>query len=479
MKIEDLYNFTRRFARLDYTVERAADLSDPERERRKRVLADLSDAMLGATLPPRPNDASDYALDGTGIWAHEKSPRSAPAINEHIDNHEEDREDILADGAGEGAADGAEAAPPTTTRGSKGASDAGWGVKTAKDGGRESYYGYQAQAWVRIPEQWGTGSQRPEPMLVERLILRAAHEDIVEPCFETMDRMLADGLKITGLAVDRHYSYKSYSRWLRRLLTMGIRQCADMHVNDQGFRDWDGIRIAAGWAHCPCTPDNLGVIKSPDVDATYEEVEAFQARIGERQNYAAQRVSPLDANGKVRFRCPARNGTVGCSRVAGTLATAVELGLPIIHEPPPETTAPRICKQDTVQLHIQNDDQAKAMKMHQKHYWGTRAWRNDFNRRTYVEGWFGVLKSATATGLNRGSHQFNGLATSTLIMAAAAAVTNMRLLRTWHSETGLGDETHPLLQPDEPFHGFGQLTAAQAAAIDERCSPTGENNQAA
>ncbi|NQU37537.1 MAG: hypothetical protein HQ526_08105 [Actinobacteria bacterium] len=118
--------------------------------------------------------------------------------------------------------------------------------------------------------------------------------------------------------------------------------------------------------------------------------------------------------------------------------------------------------------------------MHQKHYWATPAWRKDFNRRTYVEGWFGVLKSATATGLNRGSHQFNGLATSTLIMAAAAAVTNMRLLRTWHTETGLGDETHPLLKPDELFHGFGQITAAQATAIDEQHSPTsGENTQAA
>jgi len=109
--------------------------------------------------------------------------------------------------------------------------------------------------------------------------------------------------------------------------------------------------------------------------------------------------------------------------------------------------------------------------MHQKHYCSTREWQKDFNRRTYIEGWFGVLKSATATGLNRGSHQFYGLATTTLIMAAAAAVTNMRLLRTWHVETGLGDESHPLLKPDEPFHGFNQLSPEQASGIDERCSP--------
>lgn len=479
LRVEDLYNFTRRFARLDYTPERAPDLSNQERNRRKRVLADMSDAILDATLPPRPNGGSDYALDGTGIWAHEKSSRSAPAVKEQIDHHEEDLEDTATHAADGARTDIEVLTPPTTSRGSKGCSDAGWGVKTAKDGGRESYFGYQAQAWVRIPDSRGNGRRRSEPMLVERLVLRAGNEDIVEPCFETMYRMLSDGIKIASLAVDRHYSYKSYMRWVRRLLAMGIRQIADMHANDQGFRDWDGIRMAAGWAHCPCTPDHLGVINGLEVDATDEEIEAFEARIDERQRYAAQRVAPLDAAGRVRFRCPARNGTVGCPRIEGTVAAAVELGMPIIQDAPPDETAPRICVQETVQLRVENEDQARAMKMHQKHYWGTPEWRRDFNRRTYVEGWFGVLKSSTATGLNRGSHQFYGLATSTLVMAAAAAVTNMRLLRTWHAETGLGDDTHPLLQPDEPFHGFSQLTAAQAAAIDEQCSPIGENTQAA
>lgn len=37
----------------------------------------------------------------------------------------------------------------------------------------------------------------------------------------------------------------------------------------------------------------------------------------------------------------------------------------------------------------------------------------------------------------------------TLALAVAA---NVRLMRSWHAETGLGDPTHPLLTPETPLH---------------------------
>ena len=47
------------------------------------------------------------------------------------------------------------------------------------------------------------------------------------------------------------------------------------------------------------------------------------------------------------------------------------------------------------------------MKIYQRSYWGSNSRRMSHERRTYIEGWFGVLKNTKATGYYRGSHQFN------------------------------------------------------------------------
>jgi hypothetical protein len=82
-----------------------------------------------------------------------------------------------------------------------------------------------------------------------------------------------------------------------------------------------------------------------------------------------------------------------------------------------------------------------------------------------------VLKNTNATGMHEETHQFRGLPWVTIVISLAAAATNARELRAWHAATSLGDPTHPLLKPDQPFHGFTQLTAEQAAAIDMQCAP--------
>ena len=103
--------------------------------------------------------------------------------------------------------------------------------------------------------------------------------------------------------------------------------------------------------------------------------------------------------------------------------------------------------------------------MHQREYWGSKKWRDSYSRRTYVEGWFGVLKNTTATGFHRGSHQFVGLPLVTIVLAMAAATTNLRLLQGWHEKTGSGDLLHPLLQPDKPHYGFTEISQAFAETL--------------
>jgi len=52
-----------------------------------------------------------------------------------------------------------------------------------------------------------------------------------------------------------------------------------------------------------------------------------------------------------------------------------------------------------------------------------------------------------------------------VVVAMAAATTNLRLLRRWHEETGFGDPSHPLLLPDQPHRGFAELTEDQTNAL--------------
>ena len=59
-----------------------------------------------------------------------------------------------------------------------------------------------------------------------------------------------------------------------------------------------------------------------------------------------------------------------------------------------------------------------------------------------------------------------GLPLVTLVVAMAAATTNLRPLRKWHERTGFGDIQHPLLQADEGFLGYSRLTKEQADELD-------------
>ena len=453
--INQLYKLTQRISTyLDHTEGRAPGLNDNQRQARRQTLAGIPTDLLANTLINRPDDAADYALDGTGIWAAERAPAAIPATTDEATQ-------VNAD-----LADGTAPAPAKAGRGDKGASDAAFGGKTGKDGRTQMYYGYDCEALIRIPNQRPGNTARPEPSLVEQLVVLPASTHITEPCLGLIDRIIASGQHIDHLLVDRHYSYKQFEQWLSPLLARGITQVADAHANDQGFRDWDGMRVAAANFHCPATPDHLGVIPTLGPNPTRDERRATHARIDERRAYAMQYVERLDAGDRMRVRCPARNGTLGCPLVPGTVPAAATAGLPVV-TPPAEADRPKVCCQDTVTLHLRTDAQKTAMKLAQPQYWGSPEWGRNYARRTYIEGWFGVLKSKSSIDCRRGSHQFRGLALVTLVLACAAAVTNMRMLRKWHHETGLGDPTHPLLQPDQEFYGFTQLDVEGARAIDE------------
>ena len=456
----DLQNVSRRISKVyNHTTAWIPDPIDQpgkhadQREQARANLYELVDTMLESTLIERPEGSSDYAIDSTGIWVPERYRKPLP---EHVIT-DADGDDVLAaiaaEAMGEPTVDATAGVKTKQNRRTRiprvrkprtGHSDAGIGAKTRKDGKREWFWGHEVHAIVRAPAENADGSPRTEPALVERIRMTNPQDDVVEPSLQIIDAVRSTGRTIRRLMADRHYSYKKFDRWLSELIARGIDQVVDLRSDEQGFKEWDGVLIAGSWPHCPATPTNLGSIPKPGLGATEEAWAEFNARIAQRFSYAADRRKPLDTDGKSRWACPAKAGKIGCPLRPETVRVATEMTLPMVANPP-QGSLPPICTQDSFGLDAKTDKQKSIMRLFQKDYWGSPAQLLRFDRRTFVEGFFGTLKGDTASNKKRGSNLYTGLAHATLDITAFCLITNVAHLRRWHEETALGDPSSPLL----------------------------------
>ncbi len=382
------------------------------------------------------------------------------------------RADLTDEQAAENGATAEALEPGSLTHGAMPTSyerDGAYGVKTRKDGGRQSYYGFELHALVRVPDRGGDPNL--EANLIERLDVTPANTDVVDTSLALIEGVIASGVDFKELLADRHYSYKKPERWAKKLTALHVEQVVDLHERDQGFRDYNGAKLAAGWLHCPATPKEMGTILHPGPSATPEQKERFVAKIEERQPYALSRITREPVP---RFMCPALAGKVGCPLREGTVRVAIEGGLPLIANPPNVATAPKCCTQKTVTLG--EDGQRKIW---QRDYWGCLDWVLSNNRRTYVEGAFGNMKNSSTENLTRGIFRITGLARVTLCLGLVAAVHNVRQQRNWQAKHGLGNPQHPLFTPDSEtlllhltpeqyadFERYRQANLQEAGALD-------------
>lgn len=188
-----------------------------------------------------------------------------------------------------------------------------------------------------------------------------------------------------------------------------------------------------------------------------------------------------NGDGKTRWRCPARNGTIGCPRLEGSVDLAIANNLPVVS--PPDGRLPW-CDAETATI-----EPEPHMKHHQQEYWGLPPWLVSWNRRTYVEGVFGNIKNHHTGNVHRGFMCFTGRPLVTLAITAAVVTYNMRELEHWYDRASANDpenpllrlyQEHPLHRRTEHQHGFTMLTEEEAAALDERwASPRMEQGPAA
>lgn len=338
---DDLVNVVKKIrADLDYGHGAAPNLDEDERLRRRTLVEDAVDGLIGISVVPR--TSTTCAIDGTGQWSWNIGPKKARShAQKALDSgaHHQESEDVdtslqvtdipvdedgeTAPEVGEGATD---AVPPLLRR----CLDAAWGYKTGKDGKKEVGYGFHQHTVVRTPDPNTSGN--PEPLLVEGLVVVPANADVVDASLRLLDR-IAERSPITRLAGDLLYTNLKAERWAVPLAQRGIEQILAMREDSGGLVDINGAVMQYGWMHCPSAPMEqrpLPATFARDEDeAHYDAVDDFRA------NWAFHRKEAgLGSNPSTKWICPAMSGRTGCwARGESNTTNAREMGLPIITPP--------------------------------------------------------------------------------------------------------------------------------------------------
>ena len=262
--------------------------------------------------------------------------------------------------------------------------------------------------------------------------------------------------------MDRGFSNYTPDNWAYGLRDRGIEQVLDLSEADYGTRIFNGVTMIAGWPHCPAMPAELEDIRRPASltagmlkrSATAEsrmrhtrqlkQIADFQEKIAAREMYAFVRTSlgqdrSRTGKGKgkdaERFMCPAQAGKAVCDNCP--LSKYAPPDLPRVANPPAEPGIPAACKQQTISIPM-----TVSPKLRQRERWGTLAWITSYNRRSHVEGGFGLLKNETTGNVKRGWTRQVGIIKTTLLLAVTVTASNLRQLLTWSRATG--DVTDPL-----------------------------------
>lgn len=476
--ITDFYNVERAVVRgLSYGEAANAEADENELERRHGTMQQFCDAIMDASVIDRLTLV--MAMDATGIWSWGIGPRKPgealsamtglPIGNPDADDDGDDADGsavavdslVLTVNEDDDAAD-EESAKRVDL-------DAGWGVKTSKKGKSEVFFGYHEHTLVQVPDR--DKSRDSVPKMIRRFELTAANADIVDVSLRLLDRCTPAA---KDLLVDAHYHYKGVDRWKRELDKREIAQHHTLRKDEHGFTESDRLRWAAGWAHCPGTPDELGDVAAPAANATPEVKATWRRLVRHRELYAMTQHTLPGVDGSHRVKCPALAGKVGCPLRAGTVAAAVAGGSPIIQNPPTTDNGealPTCCTAQTVTV----TPPASVYKLQQRYYFGSQEWETMYMLRTYVEGSYGIRKNPALQNVRRGHFQVFGLVWVQIVMALVNASYNTHMIRNWYDRqlkdqpTSVADlHDHPLIvDPGADIVGHIAVTAEQLALLEQ------------
>jgi hypothetical protein len=434
LSVMTVYKYTKDIgAALDHSEARTPGLTDEQRALRRNRLDEFVTEYLSATVYREEGDHLRFAIDATAVHAPERT-QSKPRID--ADDYENDPELTL----------GLTPENPIVSisrRGSKGVSDASWRGKTrtSVSGSKkmEWFHGYFANAIASAPMEEAGESDRCQ---IFTFTLTSAKQDMFIASIRAIDKV-HQRYGMTDLIGDRYYSNLVYDKWWSALDERGINPVNDLSRNQQGFKDFDGLKIAAAWPHCPGTPNELGNIPTLPPQPTPQERSDFNQLIEERQKYALG-VNKSFTKNKGRYVCPAIQGRVACKlRSQSLLNAGNEEGLTIVQNPPQGPHLPTCCTESTHQIKIVTPEQKIAFRNHQKVYWGSLKWQELYKQRSSIERLFGYAKRSYR--LDRNTFEFRGFGLSTVVLTTLFAEINVQKLQLWaqNQEQAI---THPTLE---------------------------------
>ena len=344
--------------------------------------------------------------------------------------------------------------------------DAAWGYKTGKGGQKEVGYGFHQHTVVRTADPNSTG--RPEPLLVEGLVVVPANEDVVDASLRLLDRIQRRS-KITRLAGDLLYTNLKADRWAVPLAQRGIEQILAMREDSAGCVDINGAVMQYGWMHCPAAPMDqrpLPATFARDEDEEhYDAVEEFKA------NWAFDRKeSGLGRNPSIEVDLPrhGRPGRLLGTRRRTTSPPPARPGCPSSPRPrtgrrgPAARTRPWTSPPTRRNPHHQR-------KLMQREYVGTRRWRRaiepPLQRGGRVRDPEEPQPAAACAAARTGCPGWRWPTSST---ASRRRCSTRSSCAAGTRTPASGPADHPLLQPDPHDWGFTDLTKDQAKEIDAR-----------
>jgi len=461
-------------SKYEYTPKSRPDLDEPARTERAESFQQVIDQLVDASIPAHLGRPGRYAVDASAIdsaargkkmpQGTKKARAARKAERAARTEAENDAYDTLAEQVN------ADAEP-----GHSYDRDARWGFRTKTfDNKSNACFGYQLIAFTRVG---AVGQASREPLLTDRIVVVPANASMAAPTLGAMDRLAAQGHRVTEVIVDRGFSNLTPDNWAYPLRDRGIEQVLDLTDKDYAARDFNGVPMIAGWPHCPGMPAELEEIRRPvsltagtlkkcatasDRLAHHRlllEIAAFEKKIEAREQYAFKRTSLGQNRSKTgragksaqRFACPAQAGKVRCPSCPLSMAGPADLTL--VPNPPTGPGTPKACTQATISVPT-----TVSPKLRQKERWGSPAWVASFKRRTRVEGGFGLLKNSKSGNVKRGwTHQV-GLIKTTLLLAVAVTASNLRQLLTWSRATG--DVTDPLTLMEAGPASFEEIDLA-------------------
>ena len=472
--------------KLAFSEGRVPDLADDDRANRADALQRVLDLIVAGSIPDHLPAPESWALDGTAVESWGKGRRRGP-VDPDADHAQDD--DLMRDGT-------AVAVQPLFDV------DARWGYQTKTyDNKTNLCYGYHVFGMVGLLPVGADPDLRPK--LTERISIRPANANAIVAALTMIDSLNAANRHVRELLSDREFSYKSEQSWAQPLRQRGVSQVMDLHPNDRGIRDYNGIAMMDGVPYCSAAlanrPDlvniarperfsapplkaNASVEEREEHDRVTAQIAEFNRLKSEPEQRAFRRVAGPDADGNERYECPAQAGKLICANCPFSLNFLD--GVPVVEKPHALPALPvrpvrldssataaereqyrqdldryntqadflRCCRQRTITI-----PGTVTPKTRQKLAWGSEDWQESYKRRTHVEGAFGNWKSPKTSRVQRGWIYVVGLVKTGIMIACVAFATNMRLLRRWSERTG--DITDPLTKPLPESLGFEELDA--------------------